>query len=139
MTLVVVVVGFWCNQKRVAKQKEKGKQMETLEKRFDNAMKTIRKAGIVAKRNVMSCCRSCVDLGLADNVPVLWHFGGQGNRNVITGNYSDFESMYFNHDNLATAEGLTSAGQIVLKAFADNEIEIDWDKSPSKCLLVKLS
>ena len=112
--------------------------METLEKRFDTALKTIRKAGIVAKRNVMSCCRSCVDLGLADNVPVLWHFGGQGHRTIISGNTAEFDSMYFNHDNLANAEGLTSAGEIVLKAFADNEIQVEWDKSSGKCLEVIL-
>lgn len=117
----------------------KMEQTETLEVRMDKAMKAIRKAGVVARKNVMGCCRSCIDLGLADNVPVVWHYGGQGNRTSIVGNYSDFDTMYFNHSNLATAEGLTSAGQIVLKAFEDNGIKVEWaDNSPHKCLQVVL-
>ena len=112
---------------------------ETLEVRFDKALKTIRKAGITAKRNVMGCCRSCIDLGLATNVPVVWHYGGQGNRTSIVGNYADFNTMYFNHSNLVADGELTSAGEMVLKAFADNALEVEWDKSDSKCLQVKLA
>jgi hypothetical protein len=124
----------------VAKGKgNKMEQTETLEVRMERALKAIRRAGIVARRNVMSCCRSCVDLGLAGNVPVIWHFGGQGNRTAIEGNYATFSSMYFNHDNLATAEGLTEAGKVVLKAFEDNGITVEWqDQSPYKCLEVIL-
>lgn len=112
---------------------------ETLEVRFDKALKTIRKAGITAKRNVMGCCRSCIDLGLATNVPVVWHYGGQGNRTSIVGNYADADTMYFNHSNLATDDGVTSAGEVVLKAFEDNGFEVEWDKTSWKCLVVKLA
>lgn len=113
--------------------------METsLEVRFNNAMKAIRKSGIVARKNVMGCCRSCINLELADNVPVIWHYGGQGNRTTISGDHATFSSMYFNHDNLVANGELTSAGQKVLEAFEANGIEVDWDKSASKCLEVVL-
>lgn len=112
--------------------------MESLEVRLDKAMKSVRKAGITARKNVMGCCGSCVDLGLADNVPVIWHFGGQGGRLSVSENWANAESIYFNHGNLATEEGLTSAGEIVLKAFEDNGFTVDWDKSPYKSLEIVL-
>jgi hypothetical protein len=112
--------------------------MESLEVRLDRAMKSVRKAGIVARKNVMGCCRSCIDLGLADNVPVIWHYGGQGHRLSISHDSTNSDSIYFNHGNLATDDGLTSAGEIVLRAFEDNGFSVDWDKSPYKCLLVSL-
>jgi hypothetical protein len=112
--------------------------MESLEVRLDKAVKAIRKAGITARKNVMGCCRSCVNLGIADNAPVVWHYGGQGNRLSVSGDWANAESIYFNHDNLATEAGLTSAGEIVLKAFEDNGLAVDWDRSPHKCLEIVL-
>jgi hypothetical protein len=122
---------------------EKGFKMEiqeTLEVRFDKAFKAVRRAGITARRNVMSCCRSCVDLGLADNVPVVWHFGGQGRRVSISGDYTDSPILLLNHSNLVSEGKLTSAGEVVLKAFADNGFEVKWENfSEFKCLEVVLA
>jgi hypothetical protein len=39
--------------------------------RFELAMKDIRRAGVVARRNVSSCCRSCYETGVADDQPWL--------------------------------------------------------------------
>jgi len=54
-------------------------QLSTKE-RFDIAMREIRSAGVVARRNIMTCCRSCYDAGVAETQPIIWHYGGQGQR-----------------------------------------------------------
>lgn len=99
-----------------------------LSSRIDDAFAEIRRQGIVVKRNVMSCCQSCVDLNLADEVPVLWSFGGQGNRNVVEGDHYEYSDWMFNHDNLATKEGLTDAGKRVLATLAKYGIAVDWEE-----------
>lgn len=62
----------------------------TVEERFKNAWSKIRRAGVVTRVNVMSCCRSCAGadpqrwFGVApeacDTTPVVWTYGGQGGR-----------------------------------------------------------
>jgi len=128
--------------------------------RFELAMKDIRRAGVVARRNVSSCCRSCYETGVADDQPIIWHFGGQGNRVILDdegfGNYRSERSfsrslgkyvsstwstetvdqIYFQHDNLVDAEGLTPAGHAVMIAFRVHNIHVDWDLSQNKCIVV---
>lgn len=99
----------------------------TLEKRLQKAFREIRQQGIVAKRNVHACCQSCANLDLADEVPVVWSFGGAGRANVVSGNDYDYSDWGFNHSNLATEEGLTDAGKRVLKTLADNRIFVEWE------------
>lgn len=102
--------------------------MTTLEKRLDNAFKQLRRQGIVAKRNVSACCQSCANLNLADEVPVIWSFGGEGNRNVISGDYYYYSEWMFNHSNLAKDDGeLTDSGKRVLATLASNGIVVEWE------------
>lgn len=113
--------------------------MDTLEIRFNNALKKIRKSGIVARRNVMGCCRSCTNLELADDIPVIWHFGGQGNRLAIDGDDYNTNTIYFNHGNLVDDNGITASGRIVLDAFAENQIKVNWEQSSARCIEIDLS
>lgn len=99
----------------------------TLEIRLRKAFKEIRRQGIVAKRNVHACCQSCANLDVADEVPVLWSFGGAGNANSIKDNDYDYSEWMFNHSNLAKEDGLTDAGKRVLKTLADNRIFVEWE------------
>lgn len=105
----------------------------TLEIRLRKAFKEIRRQGIVAKRNVHACCQSCANLDVADNVPVLWSFGGAGNANSISGDSYEYSEWGFNHSNLITEDGLTDAGKRVLTTLAENRIFVEWeDEDPSK-------
>lgn len=105
----------------------------TLEERLNKAFTQLRRQGIVVKRNVASCCQSCANLDLANEVPVLWSFAGQGNRNVVSGNDYDYSEWGFNHGNLATDEGLTDSGKRVLEALESNGIAVEWEnEEPQK-------
>ena len=113
-------------------------ETQTIQERYNKAVKQIRSAGIVVRRNVMGCCRSCIDLGLADEVPVIWHYGGQGNRQVIEGDYVNFKTLYFSHDNMANGEELTDSGRRVIAAFEDNGFEVEWERNAYKTIRVVL-
>ena len=102
--------------------------MTTLENRLRKAFKEIRRQGIVAKRNVHACCQSCANLDVANEVPVLWSFGGAGNANAIKGDEYEYSNWGFNHSNLAKEDGLTDAGERVLKTLADNRIFVEWEE-----------
>jgi len=126
--------------------------METRKQAFDSAMREIRKNGIVAKRNVKGCCRSCIDFPeLPEGTPIVWHYGGQGssftwrdNKPVLTYMpiwYDDgeeiLESIYLNHSGLVAESGeITEAGQLVLETFQKHGYEIKWDGTKSTCLEV---
>lgn len=113
--------------------------------RFNAAMKEIRKGKVVARRNIATCCRGCYDPQIAETQPIIWHYGGQGNHvdvweggavyRYATRNY-EVDKMYFNHDNLTTADGLTPAGQHVVDTFNKWGIVIRWDHSGSQCIEV---
>jgi len=119
----------------------KGDYKMTLEKRLQKAFKEIRQQGIVAKRNVHACCQSCANLDLANEVPVLWSFGGAGRANVVSGDSYEYSDWGFNHGNLAKEDGtLTDAGQRVLKSLADNRIFVEWeDEDPTRRPYKKLT
>lgn len=116
--------------------------------RFDAAMKEIRKGKVVARRNVASCCRGCYVTGVADDQPIIWHFGGQGNHFDVYADgayyrsssygFKKVEKIYFNHSNLVGPEGVTPAGQLVLDAFANHGIVVEWDKTNSDCVAVNV-
>jgi hypothetical protein len=113
----------------------------TFTDRYKNATKELKKAGIKAYRNIQGCCRSCIGSDKFDNPtePIIWHYGGQGNRIEFGGNFvyysktSDYvDSFYLNHANI-TPELATT----ILDIFADNGIVVEWDKSLSLCIEVK--
>ena len=126
----------------------------TFETRFTDAVKEIRKAGIVARRNVASCCRSCYDPKVADDQPIIWHFGGQGNAILIEGDSVGYrvredsyyvsqgkvDSFYLQHSNLVNDDSqLTTNGQLVVDIFARHGVVIDWNQSQWSCIEIKVA
>lgn len=113
---------------------------QTFEERYTNASKALRKAGIKIHRNVQGCCRSCIGSEKFDNPtePILWHYGGQGNRISLSGDYvytaegNFVESIYLNHSNLTD-----ELKDTVVSIFEENGIVLDWDKSDWSCVVVK--
>lgn len=114
--------------------------MKKVSVQFELAMKEIRKNKVMARRNVSSCCRGCVDLKVADDASIIWHFGGQGGRFEVAAdgaygagwNGERFDGVYFNHSGIAGNE----KGQVVVEIFAKHGIVIDWDGSESQCIWV---
>ena len=106
-----------------------------MEAEFKNALKIIRQAGITARVNVRSCCRGCADLGLADNVPVIWHFGGQGNKIRWD---EDPDEVTFSHNQMVDKEGsLTDSGRIVIEAFTNQGLVVDWDQTDARTITIQ--
>jgi hypothetical protein len=107
---------------------------------FELAMKEIRKNKVMARRNVSSCCRGCVDLKVADDASIIWHFGGQGGRFEVAAdgayepgwNGGKVDGAYFNHSGIAGTE----KGQAVVEIFEKHGIVIEWDGSESQCIWV---
>lgn len=128
----------------------------TLQDRFNQAMKDIRKGGVKARRNVSGCCRSCISAEgtHAEGQAIIWHFGGQGHefgfkssdgkayyRSDLDNAYnwhraSSIDGIYFNHDGLTTDGKINEKGQFVLDTFAKHGIVTDWDGSDFKCIEV---
>ena len=128
----------------------------TLQERFNQAMKDIRKGGVKARRNVAGCCRSCISANTehVEGDAVIWHYGGQGHafgfksangkayyRTDLDDAWRwhrapEIESVYFNHDGLVTDGAINEKGQFVLDTFAKHGIVTDWDGSEFKCILV---
>jgi hypothetical protein len=114
--------------------------MKSLSVQFEAAMKEIRKNKVMARRNVSSCCRGCVDLKVADDQAIIWHFGGQGGRFEVLseGAYEpgwkgeEYDGVYFNHSGIAGTE----KGQAVVEIFTKHGIVIEWDGSESQCIWV---
>ena len=102
-------------------------EKETIEVRFNRAMREVRKAGIVAKRNVKACCRGCAVIENPNDEPVFWSFGGQGAAVSITGNNSSDNVINFQHNGLMDNEVLTSAGVQVVTVFAKNGFAAMWE------------
>jgi hypothetical protein len=105
-----------------------------MEKEIKNALKVIRQAGITARVNVRSCCRGCADLGLADNVPVIWHFGGQGNKIRWD---EDPDEITFSHSQMTIDGVLTDSGRIVIEAFTNEGLKVDWDQSDIRTITIQ--
>jgi len=116
--------------------------------RFNAALKEIRKGKVVARRNIATCCRGCYDPEVAETQPIIWHYGGQGYHVDVaeSGAYyrymaygrDEVDTLYFNHDNLTTADGLTPAGQHVVDTFNKWGIVIKWDHSGGQCIEVNV-
>ena len=105
-----------------------------MEKEIKNALKVIRQAGITARVNVRSCCRGCADLGLAENVPVIWHFGGQGNKIRWD---EDPDEITFSHSQMTKDGVLTDSGRIVIEAFTNEGLKVDWDQSDIRTITIQ--
>jgi hypothetical protein len=111
-------------------------QLSTKE-RFDIAMREIRSAGVVARRNIMTCCRSCYDAGVADTQPIIWHYGGQGHRLDFNEDLTG-AAVYFNHNNLVGEDGTpTQQGRAVVEHFETRGFEVDWDGTEAKTIIIK--
>lgn len=115
-----------------------------LRTRYELAMKEVRRAGVISRRNITTCCRGCYDPEIKDGQPIIWHYGGQGYyvdlaeggayyRYASYGN-DGVDTMYFNHDGLVEAGELTPAGQAVLDAFERHGLVIKWDRTNSDCI-----
>jgi hypothetical protein len=120
----------------------------TRKQAFDTAMRELRKNGVIAKRNVQGCCRSCITID-TDGKPLVWHYGGQGNsftwRNdepVPTytptwQNEETLEGIYLNHSGLVAESGeMTKAGQLVVDTFTRHGFGVEWDGTNSECVWV---
>lgn len=101
-----------------------------MNERFKMAIRSIRQQGIVVKTRVGGCCRSCVDLDIADNTPIIWHFTGQG---------YDKSEMYFNHANLFKADGkLNDAGERVANTLDAYSVKFVMPDNESRCITISL-
>ena len=121
---------------------------DTLEVRFNNAMKEIRKEGIRARRNVTGCCRSCIGAQgkLPEDVPLIWHYGGQGNsfcffegvayEAVDSWTYGKpIQTAWFNHEELTDDDDEPNEyGQKVLSVFRKHGIVTDWNGTGGMCI-----
>jgi hypothetical protein len=124
-------------------------QDDTLQVRFDNAMKEIRKQGIRARRNVPGCCRSCLTATgkLPEGFPLIWHYGGQGSWFGFCGGLpyrardrwtwgKSVKTVWFNHEGLNNDDDgkPNEYGQKVLAIFQKHKIVTDWDGTSSMCI-----
>ena len=127
--------------------------LPTLEERYQSALKDIRRAGVYARSNIMTCCRGCYDPKIADDAAIVWTYGGQGFRVLIDGDEAYYAkrkqetswrsgrtSSYYEHNGVATtvyvnhtglvSEGeLTPAGAAVLAAYDRHCIVVEWDQT----------
>lgn len=117
--------------------------------RFSNAMKTIRRAGIVTRINLMSCCRGCAQLPSGD---LLWTFGGQGgahswvdgkmvsrdarNRLAKRG-YGSINPRDFVKEEFFFFEGIEAA-KVAQAAFTAEGFTVDWDGTEQQALVLNL-
>lgn len=98
------------------------------------AMRTMRKRGGVARLNVMGCCRSCItadgtvwgdiDESLHEVIPVVYHYGGQGNRI----DWDNDQYFYLNHDN--------KGAEMVTKCLTECGVPYEWNGNEYTCVKV---
>lgn len=125
--------------------------MDTLEVRVKGLTKELRARGILVRRNVMECCRSCTNLNAKEGQSVFWTFGGQGSAVYIKGDeaygreYSwrtgqaepcDPRLVYWNHDGLVENGKLTDDGNAVVDGLRRYGIHFEWDYSEGRCIEV---
>ena len=125
-----------------------GHDVDTPEKRWNDAVREIREHGIKFRRNVMKCCRSCIelsDLGLKEGstVPYAYTFGGQGlawkwflgvpvlRRTPTTRSSARVMRtwIYFG----STVE----TGDIVYNAMKNAGLPVEWDGTMSSAIEVR--
>jgi len=123
--------------------------VSTTQERFKNAVKAIRKDGILWRTNVRQCCRGCItpkQLGMSsheDPNPYAYTYGSQGsaikwNRDgtptVDVGRYQSVPAkieMFVNWGN--------GSAEKVLAAFRAEGFTADWTGSEHHCVIVVLS
>ncbi len=114
--------------------------MKSVSTQFEAALKEIRQNKIMARRNVISCCRGCVDLKVEDDQAIIWHFGGQGGRFEVgfdgaystSGYRNQFDGVYFNHNAIAGTE----KAKVVTDIFSKHVIVIKWNGSEFESIWV---
>lgn len=124
--------------------------METLEKRIKKFSKDLRASKISIYRNVMSCCRSCVNLEdkIGESGAIIWSFGGQGCRVSIVGDealgYDSRGRFYvdqilFNHTGIFENGELNENGREIKALAEENGLVFNWDEvSPSRVLTLNI-
>jgi hypothetical protein len=123
--------------------------MENLETRVKQFSKELRAGGVRVRRNVVSCCRSCADLGEHTNPATIWSFGGQGQSVNISGDdayhksgndYHEARTVFFNHDGLVADDGTLSVyGELVISALTRYGIAWEWNLTDARCIEVDFS
>jgi hypothetical protein len=120
--------------------------VKSVSTQFELAVKEIRKNKVMARRNVSGCCGGCVDLGVADEQAIIWHFGGQGGRfelgfsgaSSAGWNGERIDGVYFNHSGLNDEETkeINENGKMVIAVFEKHGIVIGWDGSWSSSIWI---
>lgn len=119
----------------------------TRKQAFDTVMRELRKNGIVAKRNVKGCCRSCIEM--PNDKPTAWHYGGQGqaftwrdDKPVPTytptwQTEEPLEGIWLNHSGLVTESGdRTEAGRLVIDTFQAHGFGVEWGGTIRECIWI---
>lgn len=113
---------------------------KTLEERYKDAMRAITKMGVKTYRNVQGCCRSCIGNAKFDEptTPILWNYGGQGNRIKFHGNYVMDLDGYF-VDNIYLYHSLITPllTQSVMAIFQNHGIVAEWDGSEHSAIIIR--
>ncbi|AXH67299.1 hypothetical protein SEA_WOFFORD_128 [Streptomyces phage Wofford] len=113
----------------------------TFEKKFKQAFKDTRKAGIVAKMQVWECCRGCIGkekLGMtSDNDPYVYTYAGQGSRVKFDGDsvmYADnghsVSHIYVYHGN--------GGGEKFTEVAKSLGLDVEWDGDKWSAIVVKV-
>jgi hypothetical protein len=120
--------------------------MENLETRVKQFSKELRAGGVRVRRNVVSCCRGCADLGEHTNPATIWSFGGQGQSVNISGDdayhksgndYHEAGIVFFNHDGLVNDDDtLSKYGELVISALTRYGIAWEWNLTDARCIEV---
>lgn len=132
-------------------------EQETVQARWDRAVRAIRKRGVLVRQNVPGCCRSCIGADpdrLPHDKPVLWTYGGQGHATVwhagVLVSRADrdrlkrqrhwwspptpTESVYWNHSSPTEV----NAALIAKEEFERAGFVVDWDGSEHKTVTIVL-
>jgi hypothetical protein len=130
---------------------------ETVQGRFNNALKAIRKQGVSTRMNAQSCCTDCDGPEASGHPEVVWTYGSQEGtfswvdgvmvyRNIMnmvkrrTGSAQldaifrangRVTKLYFNHTSV-------EAASIAAMAFNVEGFEVAWDGADTECVIVTI-
>jgi hypothetical protein len=112
-----------------------------LSRRYQLAMRDLRRARVCVRNNVYKCCRGCVNEDdfptwkKSYKQPLIWSFGGQGNAVTIYGDSAYYRDShhgecratknYLMHDNITP-----KVWETVKAIYNKYGIVVDWDGSP---------
>ena len=127
----------------------------TAQQCYRAAMLDIRRLGVTTRQNVKGCCRGCIAIDLdaeRGGAPILWHYGGQGNRYTwrdgvavlayrpawLDKGEEVLDVLYLNHQGLTNPDTgkVNDLGRAVVAAFTANGLRVEWDGSETHCIEV---